>query len=207
MTNLRKAMYSLVVAGVTILAGGMSGSVAFADSTPAPTPPVAEVGPYNPPPAVYGSGPCNPMGIGTFYAVPEIPENVNEGVGPTANGPLAGNVMRGDVRILTQNNTSCSHAQVQFQLQSLFCQNILGYHKCDWKAVDKSDWQLLPVDGQLSDTVQAPCRKGANTYRTAALVEHVEADFEETPRGTWVPYLQTKNQEIDSDTYKVDCGA
>lgn len=175
-----------------------------ADPKPAPGVSNSTVGPYNPPPAVYNNG-CNPMGVGTFAAFPEIPQHIRSGSGPTAYGPGPDSSMQASARIVTKGNTACGHPQVQFQLQSNFCSNRVVYTNCKWRSIKSGAWQTLPTNGELRADLQAPCRSGANTYRTAVQVQHVEADFEETPRGNWVPYLTSKNQEVDSDTIKLDC--
>ena len=164
------------------------------------------VGPPPPPPPTIEDDTvgCNPFGIGNYTTDFNTPERVNEGAGPSANGPLRGNGIYGKGHIDVWNNTSCSHAQVRFLLQTKVC-NRWG-QLCSWRTIRHSEWQLLPIQGRIESQFTGKCRSGVDTYKMTAVVSHVEMSFEETPLGGWVPFWETKTQSHDSTEAKIDCG-
>jgi hypothetical protein len=196
----------LILAFLVIIAVLGSGLAAAAPaSANEASPPIDEVGPApEPPEPGYDDGKlCNPFGIGVYETDLRTPERVEEGVGPTASGPLRGNGIWSEGSVVVNANTSCSHAQIKFQLESNFC-NRVG-RNCNWKPISEGGWQLLPISGSLSEEHLGECRSGTDSYRMAAIVSHVEMSFEETPLGGFVPYLETKTAEFYSDEIKLDC--
>lgn len=158
-----------------------------------------EVGPYNPPPPVYTSG-CNPMAVGVYNTTLDAPQ-LNSVSGPGSDGqPLHGSVTATPA-ITTSGNTSCDGARVQFALQTKAC----GFWGCDWQDRTRTDWISLPASGQISVPLTMGCRDGDNSYRVKARVVHLELDFEDTPNGNQVPYLETKQDDHESDVVKGAC--
>jgi hypothetical protein len=187
-----------VLLGVVALLG-LAANSAYADPD--------EVGPApEPPPAVWPNDQvCNPFGVGTYNTRLYTPERVEEGIGPTIDGPLRGNGVYGEGYIDVAGNTSCSQAKVKFQLETKVC-NRWG-QLCSWRTIREGEWRMLPISGRLDEGLTGDCRSGIDTYKLTAIVSHVEMSFEETPYGRFVPYLETKTDPpFHSDEVKLDCG-
>ena len=169
------------------LLAGLAGVVAPAHAD--------EVGPYVPPPFVPRTGACTPFGIGTFETDPRAPELVHP------MGPVLHPTVHGRATVDVRDNVSCSFAQVQVVLQS----NVCGFWGCHWRDYATSGWTVLPESGEVDLSADTDCREDSNTYRVLVQEKHAELDFEQTPRGSWVPFLDTKNREFPGDVIRFDC--
>lgn len=206
LTSAIRRFLSILLGAVFLLSlGAVTPSVASA-ATNDYGPSEQTVGPPPPPPPTIEDKTrgCNPFGLGSYKTDFNTPERVGEGVGPAADGPLRGNGIFGKGHIDVWNNTSCSHAQVRFLLQTKVC-NRWGA-LCSWRTMRHSEWQLLPIQGRVESQLTGKCRSGVDTYKMTAVVSHVEMSYEQTPGGFWVPFWETKTASHDSTEADLDCG-
>jgi hypothetical protein len=106
------------------------------------------------------------------------------------------------------------HVSAEVRLQGSLCgvkmqvavqSNVCGFWGCDWHDRGKSPVIDLPHNGSRSAVASMDCRAGRHSYRPVLHLRSPALDFEQTPRGNWVPYLYYTHLSRNGPVVKLSC--